>query len=55
VEESGSKRAAVVTGGKAAIDPKAPKAQTEKSCKEWECFDGYACGPCPGNELPEDD
>jgi hypothetical protein len=35
-------------------ESKRPKAQTEKSCKSWECWDGYACGPCPGTELPEE-
>jgi hypothetical protein len=32
-----------------------PKAETEENCKSWECWDGYACGPCPGTELPEDE
>lgn len=35
------------------IDPKAPKAETAANCKSWECFDGYACGPC--EEAVEDD
>lgn len=44
--------AAGVGAGAAAqsVDPKAPKAQTEASCKEWECWDGYACGPCEQSE-----
>ena len=36
-------------GGNAAarsVDPKAPKAETEANCKDWECWDGYACGSC---------
>lgn len=29
------------------VDPKPPKAETAANCQSWECFDGYACGPCP--------
>jgi hypothetical protein len=48
--------AGVAVGAAASnIDPKPPKPETAENCKPWECFDGYACGPCPGNELPEDD
>lgn len=28
------------------VDPKPPKEQTAASCQVWECWDGYACGPC---------
>jgi len=28
------------------IDPKPPKAETASNCQSWECWDGYACGPC---------
>jgi hypothetical protein len=28
------------------VDPKPPKPETEANCQSWECWDGYACGPC---------
>jgi hypothetical protein len=28
------------------IHPKPPKAETAANCQSWECWDGYACGPC---------
>jgi hypothetical protein len=34
-------------------DPKYPKAQTEKSCQTWECWDGYACVNCEDVEPSE--
>jgi hypothetical protein len=28
------------------VDPKSPQPETEANCQSWECWDGYACGPC---------
>ncbi len=36
------------------IDPKPPQAETAANCKSWECWDGYACGPCEEGAVTDE-